>query len=215
MRNKWKAQYSIVIIIVGLIVYRITDANTSFILMCCIAIVLIFLQKKFVLRIFYSKLVKNIMVFSFPILALVSIVIQYVYTTVSNPILLKLDVLLNNRLAYGHQAIKRYGLSLFGSRINFIGAGWGTSAEGYFYVDNGYLQMALIYGILILLIFCLGFAYVCYRIRPFKSKLPLLIILNFIAISGLFEPRFFNILYNSFIFIISIELFSNRKNIQT
>lgn len=209
-RKKWKTQYSIGIILISWIVYRITDANTSFVLLCCIAIMLIFMQKKWGIRILSSKPVQNVIVFSFPVLAILSIGIHYVYTVVSSPILLGLDVLLNNRLSYGHQAIQRYGLSMFGKQIEFIGAGWGTSAGSYFYVDNGYLQIALIYGIVILLVFCLGFAYVCYKNKLQQTDLTLLMILFFIAISGLLEPRFFNILYNSFIFAISIELFSKK-----
>ena len=211
-RDRWKIRYSLGIILLSWSVYYVTDGNTSFILSCCIAISMIIIKSKNGSKIFNYNFIQNIIICSFPVLAFLSIGIQAIYTKVNNSILYKLDILLNNRLAYGHQAIEKYKLSLFGKRIEFIGAGWGTSSDSYFYVDNGYLQVALMYGIVILCILCLGFSYVCYKNKLRKNNPVLHLIIFFIAISGLIEPRFFNILYNSFIFAISIELFSRKRS---
>lgn len=210
-RNKWKISYSIGIILLNWGVYCIADGNTSFILSCCIAISMMIIKSAKNIKLIRSKLIQYIIICSFPILGTLSIVIQAIYTQFNSEFLLKLDLLLNNRLSYGHQAIEKYKLSLFGNNIDFIGAGWGTASNDYFYVDNGYLQVALTYGIVILCIFCLGFSYVCYKNR--KTNPVLIVILFFIALSGLIEPRFFNILYNSFIFAISIQLFSRKNKI--
>lgn len=209
-RDKWKIVYSIGIIFLSWIVYYVADGNTSFILSCCIAFIMIFIKLKGRFKI--SKFINNIIICSFPVLAFLSISVQALYKQINNPILSKLDILLNNRLAYGCQAIEKYGLSLFGKRVEFVGAGWGTTTGNYFYVDNGYLQVALMYGVIILCFFCSGFSYVAYKNKIKRNDSVLQLILLFIAISGLIEPRFFNILYNSFIFAISIELFSiNRR----
>jgi hypothetical protein len=210
-RNKWRKAYSLGIILLSWCVYRVSDANTSFILSCCIAIAMLIIKSPKGMKLFSSKLMQHIIVWSFPVLAFLSIGIQYIYASVNRTILYRIDLLLNNRIAYGNQAIEKYNLSLFGKHIQLVGAGWGTSSDNYFYVDNGYLQVALIYGILLLCIFCLGFSYVNYKNKYRQTNPVLSLILFFIAISGLIEPRFFNILYNSFIFAISIELFLEKK----
>ena len=209
-RNKWRMKYSLWIIIISWGVYHITDSKTSFILSCLIAISMIIIKNTKGIKLFSYKYIKDIIIFSFPVLASLSIFMQAIYNK-TNPILLKIDFFLNNRLAYGNQAIEKYKLSMFGKKIEFNGAGWGTSSSNYFYVDNGYLNMALTYGMVMLCIFCFGFFYICYKNK--QSNIVLVLILFFISISGLIEPRFFNMLYNSFIFAIGIELFSEKGNL--
>ena len=70
----------------------------------------------------------------------------------SNPFLYKLNRFVTGRLELGKKAIDRYGLHLGGNKLQWIGSStlrFGL-AEGndYFYVDNGFLQIALEFGLI-------------------------------------------------------------------
>ena len=70
----------------------------------------------------------------------------------SSPFLYKLNRFVTGRLELGKKAIDRYGLHLGGNKLQWIGSStllFGL-AEGndYFYVDNGFLQIALEFGLI-------------------------------------------------------------------
>lgn len=203
--QNWEKKYSLIMIIISYIVYKYTDAKTSFILSSFLALSMFFIKFDFL----KSKIFRQVVAISFIFLAVFSIYIQYIYSSID--ILSKIDKMINYRISYGAQALKKYDLSFLGNRIDFTGNGWGTEKNIYFYVDNGYLQMALLYGVGVLSYFCIGY-YMAIKKEELVTEISLLLLL-LIAISGVFEPRFFNILYNPFIFIISIRFlnYSNAK----
>lgn len=205
-RNNWKRIYSFSIIVISVIVYKITDAKANMIFSIVISIILLISNFK----IFNKKGFRKIVSYSFLILAICSITIQEIYIKSQSEILKKIDIIFNNRLSYGAYAINNYGLSLFGRHINFYGNGWGTKSTTYFYVDNAYLQLTLIYGIVILAFFCVGYL-IAIRKRKDIIDSKLLIILFVIAVSNIIEPRFYNLIYNPFIFVISLSFFNARK----
>ena len=213
-RDKWKIIYSVGLIVIAYAVYRVTDANTSFILSLFVSLATALNQTRVGKRIFESAIFNRVTRLAFPVLAVVSIYIQYAYTTLNSSFFSIANLLLNNRIVYGNRAINEYGLSLFGTRVNMIGSGWGTNtSETYFYVDNGYLQLALTFGLMALIIICIGFMLVCYKRLSNKSTdLGVFMIVMFtIAVSAVIEPRFYNILYNAFLLDLGIEFFNFRK----
>lgn len=62
------------------------------------------------------------------------------------------DLLLSGRLHLGSDAIQEYGIHWLGQNIEFIGAGFDDVSNEYNYVDCGYIQFLLLWGILIIVI---------------------------------------------------------------
>ena len=211
-RKRWKIYNSIIVIMIGYIVYKVTDANASYLLICFFSIFMMLLQNKTFNKIFNNKIFRTLLVIAYPVMAAISLGVQYIFMSCNIPLLRKIDLLLNYRLSYGSKAIEQYGIPLFGKYIKFYGNGWGTNTaiNTYFYVDNGYLHFALLYGVVLLFIICCGYSYVFSKYKKDKSSNVMLLILIFIAVSAIIEPRFLNVLYNAFIFIIGIEVFKNR-----
>lgn len=213
LKSKWNWRNSVTLAIVAISVYMITRSFGNLLNSLIFICLLILIHNKVGLKIITSRLVHFFSVLLYPILAIISIMAPIQYLTSTNVFLRLFDVISDFRLGYSSQAIKQYGLTLFGEDIKFFGAGWGTNlvSNKYFYVDNGYLQVALLYGVIIIILLCFGFSLVIYKYAKIKNGTVLLIILIVIAIQSVSEPRLFNILYNVFLFSISTELFSSRK----
>lgn len=142
--NGKKATWIELIIILGIshILFEITTLRLTYYLMYLIIFLyivlikfdLIDLRKKWV--VVSSSLV-------FPVMFITSIWINYVYD-LSNPFQKRLNEVLSERLALGHEGFNRYSVRLFGQQIE-TSNGLGSS---YFYIDCGYLYSLLGYGIL-------------------------------------------------------------------
>lgn len=204
-KQKWKLFDSFLVVILSFVVYIYTRALMSFTLCIIVNLLLIIInsRKKF-FRII-SKKISQLLIIIYPLLALISICATIFSTRVN--FLENVNEILDNRLSYGLLAIEKYGFSLLGRNIQFLGNGWGTEAtqSSYFYVDNGYLYTGLVYGLVILIFFSLMLSIVGFRIRKKTSVLTL--ILFIVAFSALGEPRFINFLYNPFLFSISYYVF--------
>ena len=132
-----------------------------------------------------------------------------VYRT-GNPILRTIDIALGYRMGFSAKAIDQYGIGLFGSNITFIGAGWHTDpSKTYYYVDNGYIYAALLFGLLIMFIICFMMGYSAYYMGENNSMISLIYII--IAVTSLFEPRLSNYLYNSFLLLFGSCAFRGVK----
>lgn len=189
--------------------FIVTRSQTSLILGVLLVILLVLSKRKKIARALSTDIYMNIVAWSFPLIAIITIYAQYIYKNNgnNNPVLLGLNIIMNYRLGFGSRAIQQYGLSLFGKRIEFIGAGWGTnSTESYFYVDNAYLQYALLYGILLTAIFTFGYYLLSRYSRYIDNELMMIIVLSCISISAISEPRIFNILYNPFFIGVGVML---------
>lgn len=205
--DKWKARYSLLYIFIAYVLYRITHARTSSILIVVLAAIQLLLLTPVKDKI-TNNILRRIIGALFTVFATVSIAVQLLFGKVNNAFLSFLNVLLTYRLAYGYQAIKKYGLQLWGRRIDFVGAGWGTKitpTNSYFYVDNGYLQCALLYGIAVLTAICLGYYYMATS-KKTKDDYELTIILMFYSIWGIIEPRIFYLIYAPFLVAIGAVL---------
>ena len=120
----------------------------------------------------------------------------------SNPLLYKLNRFVTGRLELGKKAIERYGLHLGGNKLQWIGSStllFGL-AEGneYFYVDNGFLQLALEFGLLFT-------AFVLYMYTAAIKKAVYLKDYSFAAIALIlgfvfvFEPYVIDFAFNPFV----------------
>lgn len=91
--------------------------------------------------------------YGFAVAALFSILLHCLYLP-DNPLMVRLDHALSQRLRLGSDAITTYGFSLFGTAIRWIGQGSVKKNPrlNYNYVDCAFLKETLSYGIIFLII---------------------------------------------------------------
>ena len=95
--------------------------------------------------------------------------------------------------------IQKYGIKLFGQPVEMVGNG-GTSgvSKNYFFIDCSYLYTALRYGLLVLVIFCIYFVAINYKMMK-RKNIFFTIVVAFIAINSMVAHHFIDIAYNPFL----------------
>lgn len=124
---------------------------------------------------------------------------------------LKLNSVLSGRLNLGLCAIKKYGFTLFGQQIDWIGSSSLNDTNiGYNYVDCSYLQIALNYGWIALVLILLIYTLAIYRACK-ENDYWLVFVLIFVLIHSLTEPRLYNFAFN----VLSFVALTNIRNIES
>lgn len=203
-KNKCTIKYVIFWLLFGAFILCFCDARLDTILIISFAVIMLIHDKwKYILD---YKLIKWILKYGVLFTCGISITLHMLYSN-ENVLLEKINKLLSGRLKNGNQAIKDYGFSLFGNNIKEQGNGWSVKVWddtlGYYFVDCGYLSIALKYGVIILAILVLSY-YIKIKQNLEKEEYILPIILNFMGISSMIDHHVFQIAYNPFIFVISV-----------
>ena len=98
----------------------------------------------------YNTLGKIAILF-FVVTIIIGVLLPALYNP-GNPVMYKLNKMVTGRLSLGKTAIERYGLHLGGNKLQWVGSStllFGLNdGDEYFYVDNGFLQLALEFGLL-------------------------------------------------------------------
>ena len=121
----------------------------------------------------------------------------------SHPIYVSLNNFFGMRLYLGHEALKKYGVQLFGIRgISFVGYGGKTETVlNYDYVDSSYVQMLFTYGLIpVVMLVCLYMvqSWTLYR----RKNYLLLTCLALVTVNCMFEAFWVRPSYNIFMFIL-------------
>lgn len=128
-------------------------------------------------------------------------------------ILNRIDLLTNRRLMMGKMAIYKYGLGPWGHDTSWLGSGtmyWNNNGKtGYEYVDCGYLQLAIDYGLIFLLIVVMIYEIGVYRAYKAGNLRILFAILIWTALS-VFEPRLIDFMCNPFVYA-GVAILSNSE----
>ena len=130
--------------------------------------------------------------------------LTYIYHK-GESIAIDIDRMLSGRLALGLTAIQEYGHKLFGQDV--VERGWGRgSVEGeYFFIDDSYIRIAILYGV-VLLIVVLGLTF--YNgFRSIKCKrIVVLIALVVIGLHSFMEHHLLELAYNPLLVLPLVSL---------
>lgn len=188
----------------NIVLFKLTDARLAF-----------YLSTIFLFIFFIASLIKNSnqnkklyklkkCLCALPaFIAVFSIGIHALYND-NDKLFSKINILLSKRLALGHQAIADYGLSIFGQKIEWIGFSSKPIQGTYNYVDCSYLQLAIEYGIIFLIVIVFIYSIVLWKAIKINDNY-LIMILCIILVFGITEPRLMNFAYNPF----PLMLFAN------
>lgn len=177
--------------------YKMTDASMTFYL--SIAFIIYFSiikveREKFILL--RRSLFKKIAILLPLLAAFISILAQWMYNG-SIDLWINADKYTHGRLKLGHDGIIKYGITLLGQHMKWVGFSARNSAGEYNYIDCSYLQIAIEYGLLVLLLILLIYSVIIYR-GIISKDYYIVSIVCFLMIFAMTEPRLMNLMYTPF-----------------
>jgi len=120
-----------------------------------------------------------------------------------SPVWVRLNEILNMRIALMFWAWNEYGATWFGQRIKWIGASVlkDNPDLAYNYVDNAYVQAFFSYGTVFAVLLCLGWGIVLYRTMR-KGQYVMASVILVVLIHGLINPQMIELAYNPFFLLL-------------
>lgn len=213
-----KASYleAVLSVVLGLFVYVWSDARCSAACLFLMALLIAghrLLNSRYPekLKLFYeNRILTTILALSFPIASVCMVAATVVYREGVAWMDL-LDKFLSRRLYYGKQAVSVCGFHLWGKQIRMNGH-WadGRVTNNYFYLDSSYMQMTLMFGLLISALALLAFLWIGCRVQR-KHQWVLLWILALISVHGLIEQRIWSWSYCPFLLALFAKLNKNQE----
>ncbi|MBS6007242.1 MAG: hypothetical protein KIB43_09810 [Clostridium baratii] len=197
-----------IILIINRILFNLTD--TKFVYYLIILLMITVYINKYIKRDIKVNLInKLIYEYSFLISAVISIGLSILYNP-NNNILNSLNNILTDRLGLGHGAFLQYGIPLLGQKVIWITGTNRPSNSIYMYVDSSYLNIAINYGLIILLLICMGFTFILKGAMK-NNKKTVLIVLLFFAIHNITDPQLLDLRYQPFLLMFGIFFRDNKK----
>lgn len=219
-KEKYHIYDFVIINIINILLFKLTNARTSFLLILFIS-TLMLIYNKIHLENYFKKIKPIHLYILLAVCVLTPLILSYFYNP-NNQVFYFINKIVSSRLNLTHKAFANYGVSLFGQNIEWIG--WGGVLDEstfikstYNFVDCSYAKNLFDYGIIYSI-----FIYICYG-YVFKNALiekNFLLIINIIIILILcvFEPRLLQISMNPFILLLKEGLLLDtsfiKKNIK-
>lgn len=199
-RETLKYIETVVVAALGIFVYYFCDArlNTVCLLMTAVAFTYLIYRKRHTKNQYeMSRVLSGLLAVSPTICAFVMIVFSMLYSR-QNPLMVKLNSILNNRLYYGKKAMEVYGIPIWGQNMPMRGNGGSVEkVNNYFFLDSSYLYVLLQFGLL-----TLGILLICWCLITFKAmkkkNWAMLIAVALISVQCMVEHHIMAIVYNPF-----------------
>lgn len=209
--KKFKVKDLIVLEAINIFLYYYTDTTAAFfeLTVALIGFGLIQFIKK---PIYEIKALKNFFKLIFPICAVLPIILTFKYDAGSSG-WIALNTLLTHRLSIGLRALNQYPITLFGQVVRwYTGIGAVTSKEmQYIYVDSSYLNIAITYGIIVLIIVVV--AYMVLMNKAIEDNNGLLCVaLTILAVHSMTDPQLILLQYNVTLIALVNVISVNNKN---
>ena len=177
--------------------YAVTDTSLPF-LVAMLYIFLYIMVIKLRFRWFRNTAPNRIMAaLLFPTLALFNYIVVKNYDK-KVPIMKKINEMIHFRLSYPNEALKRYGVHLFGTQIV---ENTDTTQGDYFYVDSGFMKNLINYGLIVFILILVLYSVMLYAAIIEHDKL-LTIWLICVAVYSLFNNLLLSPMENGSMFAI-------------
>ncbi|MCI1633633.1 MAG: hypothetical protein LKI22_06875 [Liquorilactobacillus nagelii] len=177
--------------------YFVTDTRVDFILMLLLIILVAVKSQvfRFVSFLNYQRI--SVLTFAF---IMMNIVLAYLYHS-TNPILRLANKALSGRLTYGHEAFKRYNVTLFGQIIPQVGnGGVHHGAFDYFFIDVSFIRILMMLGFFcfVVLLYFMWYLFKRYeQLQLYSFTIALLLVILSSVIDQHLLELSFNILFLS------------------
>lgn len=198
--------------VLTVLLYIFCNTRTACILLLTVSVSMIWMKYRSEIQIKTGRpyqmnsLISGLCALAYPVLAIVMIGLTLLYSR-NSVILSKIDTLITGRLSYGKKAFDIYGVSFFGKYIRLFGFDDGQAVSNYFYIDSSYVQMAVMFGLVMMVLLLLAFFIICEKAREQKDWIFLLVLV-FAGLHSAIEPHLIEIQYCPFL----LALLADTKN---
>jgi hypothetical protein len=194
--------------------YFLTDTRIDFILMLLLIILIAAKKQVFRFLAFFNRRILTGLIFIFIML---NVVLAYLYSP-TNPILRIANKLLSGRLTYGHEAFKRFNVTLFGQVVPQVGnGGIHHGAFDYFFIDVSFIRVLMMLGVFCFIVLMYFIWYLLKRYDQLQlysfTVALLLVILSSVIDQHLLELSF-NIIFLSAFANLSYWQHSNSAKLK-
>ena len=200
-KERFGIKDTIIIVSINAILYLLTFTLNNFVFII-LAVILVYFVK-------FNKLLaldKIFAYFSIGSAALGSAIISILTAMYASGsiIAIRINSLTSGRLKLTLDAIKKYGISIIGNNIKFIGGG-AVGTKEYNYVDSMYMQLLIKHGVLVFVVVVVVLTFLSYKAYKNNNKWLLLcyFIINYHAT---FDDRLISITLNPFLMFFLIYL---------
>ena len=206
-KKKIKSIEYIVILIICYILYRFTDSRFTFLLSVMSTVCFWLLNNVNIIELVMKKM-KIVWIMMPSLIAFFSYFIHRNYRPESW-MWKKFNDLLSDRLRLGNSAIEKYGITLFGQKIEWITRGYQAREAMYNYVDCSYLKMLIQEGAIFLGICLIIYTYLLLKsIREEDYHLCGCILI--VLVYCITEAFLLHLMYNPFP-LLAVSYLSERK----
>lgn len=207
----------VTVIVLDMIVYGITQARNSFVLiLLTIPVVWIAQHASQYHRI--SRGVASFYWMVVPLAAYCTILLSWLYNKQLRAFIL-LDRALSGRLNLSHYALQKYGISIFGQHVHENGWGgykglkhFNQAGFSYFYIDSSYIRLAVIYGILLGILIIIFMTIIAYR-STLNHEYILAAIIMLVSLHCIVEQHLIDFNYNPFLLALLSTTTLNKTRI--
>lgn len=204
----------LLILLINKVIFILTDTKAVYYLVNILTIFL-YLLNYLSINLKNNILSKILFKYCFLISAIISILLSINYDA-SKEIYRILNDILTDRLVLGNIMYNDYGIPLLGQSV-----AWVTGRAGidrpinsvYRFVDSSYLNIAINYGIIILILVCIGFIIVGKKLIK-KNNIKGCIAILFLAIHSITDPQLLQPQYHPFLLMFGYLFYENNKYIK-
>ncbi len=197
----------IIILILSYVLYQFTDTRLTFFLTVTATICFWLLNNVSVIELIMKKM-RFLWIMMPLLIAVFSYFIHRNYET-GNWVWEKFNNLLSGRLKLGSSAINKYGITLLGQKVEWIGQGYQAREGIYNYVDCSYLQILIQDGVIFLGICLIMYSFILLRSIQ-EEDYHLCGCILVILVFSITEPFLLNLMFNPFP-LLAVSYLGERK----
>lgn len=150
-KKKMKWMEIVILLLINYVIYRLSTLRLAVYLTVVVILWHILFVK--ILNVDLRKRwIRRLSIIAFPIGVMVSYWSAYAYNS-TNATWRAVNSFFTNRLKWGHIALQRYSLTLFGQTVKMFGHTVNEVEGRYFYIDSGFLYSLIAYGLIFTIIF--------------------------------------------------------------
>ena len=203
--KNWKKIDTCIWGVITIVMYAVTNSRMSLFLSLLILISVVIYKSKLA-YIFFYNIIYKIPAIIFIINSLITFYLVYYFRTHTDMLFDLINKISSGRLTYMLSFFNTYGISTFGNRsIQFVSSNQVRNSNNYLQwagIDNSYMYIAMLYGIVILISFVLIYYFTEKSLERNHNFGGILYLLAY-AIFGLTENYMINIAINFLFFIFA------------
>ena len=198
------------LLLLNQVLFEYTNARLVYyvVIMRLLAVVVIKTRLK---RIFYTSLIKNMLISVIPLTCVFSFYITMNYNPMDTYQYL-INFILEGRLELGQDALITYGWPMFGANIQWVGNGVdenGLKPVGvYNYVDCAYIHFLLEYGVFAFVLFMISIMMFMHKMKQ-ENDIIMMVVFATIAIHSMIDDATITLHYNTCLLLFG-ELFRRK-----